>query len=166
MEPVSLGNYIDDPHKIIKELNMSYAEFRQHPFVLAWIAEYQNDAWRKYPDCHHCGFPHAENLLCNGAPFGCLYIGQEDYYVDISNVAYFVQFREKQRSGFHWRDDIYFKRMDDGSVRVTSFWKYNNYPQERTWTIDRDSWASIVSSVSKNGETAETWQHIREFHGE
>lgn len=139
---------------------------RQHPFVLAWIAEYQKDAWHKHSDCYHCGFPHAENLLCNGAPFGRLRIGTDNYSVDISNVAYFVQFREKQRSGFHWRDDIYFQRMENGSVRVTSFWQYNNSPQERTWTIDLDSWASIVSSVSKGGETAETWQHIKEFHGE
>jgi hypothetical protein len=141
-------------------------KLRQHPFVLAWIEEYQKEAWRKYPDCFHCGFPHAENLLCNGATFGCLRIGQEIYYVDISNVEYFVWFREKQRLGFHWRNDIYFQRMKDGSVLVTSFWQYNNCPQERKWTIDRDSWASIVSSVSKNGETAESWQHIREFHGE
>lgn len=137
---------------------------RRHPFVLAWIAEFQKDAWHKYPDCYRCGFPHAENLLCNGAPFGRLYIGVESYSVDISNVEYFVQFREKQRLGIHWRDDIYFRRMKDGAVLVTSFWQYNNSPQEKTWMIDRDAWASIVCSVSIAGETAESWEHIKAFH--
>lgn len=122
---------------------------RQHPFVLAWIAEFQKDPLHsKYTDCRHCGFPHSEVLLCNGAPFGSLYIGGQHYSVDISNVESMVYFREKPRPGFHWRDDIYFQRLDNGDVRVTSFWQHNNSPQEKKWTIDRDSWASIVSSVS------------------
>ena len=146
-------------------MNSTLKQLRQHPFVLAWIAECQKDIWFIHPDCRRCGFPHAGNLLCNGAPFGRLYIGGEEYSVDISNVAYFVQFREKQRLGFQWRDDVYFQRKEDGRVLVTFFWKYNNFPQEKTWVIDRDSWASIVSSVSKNGETGENWQHIKESHG-
>jgi hypothetical protein len=137
---------------------------RNHSFVLAWIAEYRKDAWHKHPDCYLCGFPHAENLLCNGAPFGRLYIGGQSYSVDASNVAYFVQFREKQRLGFHWQDDIYFRRMEDGSVLVTSFWQYNNSPQERKWTISSDAWASIVSSISASGETSETWGQAKTFH--
>jgi hypothetical protein len=139
---------------------------RQHPFVLAWIAEFQKDPWHtKYPDCRRCGFPHSDVLLCNGAPFGCLYIGGEPYSVDISNVAWMVQFREQSRPGFHRRDDIYFQRMDDGSVRVTSFWQYNNCPQEKVWTIPSSEWASIVSSVSTAGETTESYQQALEFHG-
>lgn len=138
---------------------------RQHPFVLEWIVEYQKDPWCKHSDCFHCGFPHSKNLLCNGAPFGCLYIGGEAYSVDISNVAAMVQFREQQRKGFHWRDDIYFQRMADGSVQVTSFWRYNNYPQERRWTIPSSEWASIVSSVSVRGETSESYQQAVDFHG-
>lgn len=162
-EAIYLGNYILNFPKKRKDF-MSEKELRQHPFVVSWIAEYQKDAWHKYPDCYCCGFPHAENLLCNGAPFGRLYIGAESYSVDISNVEYFVKFREKQRPGFHWRDDIYFLRMADGGVLVTSFWRYNNFPQEKKWTIDRDSWASIVSSVSAEGETAESWQNVKAFH--
>ncbi|HEV2521057.1 MAG TPA: hypothetical protein VGT24_01640 [Candidatus Acidoferrales bacterium] len=140
-------------------------KLRGHLFVLEWIAEYQKSECNRHPDCFHCGFPHAENLMCNGAPFGRLFIGKDAYSVDISNVAYMVQFREKLQCGFHWRDDIYFQRQDDGSVLVTSFWQYNNYPQEKKWVIDKDSWASIVSSMSKGGETAESWQHVKDFHG-
>lgn len=139
---------------------------RQHPFVLAWIAEFQKDTWhKKYPDCHHCGFPHSEVLLCNGAPFGCLVIGRDTYSVDISNVNLMVQFREQQRQGFHWRDDIYFYRTKNGDVQITSFGQYNNCPQEKQWTIPAAEWASIVSSVSRVGETAESYQQALEFHG-
>lgn len=123
---------------------------RHHPFVEAWIDDYQKqDKWHKHPDCPRCGFPHSEVLLCGpGATFGCLYIGGEYYSVDQSNVSSFVAFREKQRMGFHWRDDIYFQRLADGGVIITSFWRYNNSPQERTWKIDRVSWESIVRSVN------------------
>ncbi len=139
---------------------------RQHPFALAWIAEFQKDPWhKKYPDCRHCGFPHSEVLLCHGAPFGSLYIGGQHYSVDISNIQFMVSFREKQRLGFHWRNDIYFQRRDDGSVQITSFWQYNNCPQERKWIIPSAEWASIVSSSSAGGETAESYQRALDFHG-
>ena len=65
----------------------------------------------------------------------------------------------------HWQDDIYFQRLSDGSVRITSFWQYNNCPQERQWTIPDAAWASIISSVSAAGETAESWQQALKFHG-
>jgi hypothetical protein len=139
---------------------------RQHPFVQAWIADYQKDTnWHKYLDCRSCGFPHAENILCGcGATFGCLRIGGEMYYVDASNVAFFVQFRERSTKGFHWRDDIYFLRQSDGDVKVTSYWQYNNCPQERRWVIPADEWASVVASVSAQGETSESWQKAKKFH--
>ena len=139
-------------------------KYRHHPFVIAWISEFQKDFLYKYDDCDYCGFPHAKNLLCNGAPFGILHIGKDKYSVDISNLEYFIQFREKVRKGFHWQNDTYFSRAEDGSVLITSFWQYNNYPQEQNWKIDENSWASIVSSVSATGETSESWLHIKEFH--
>jgi hypothetical protein len=153
------------PHENRRLINeMKY--LRQHPFVLAWIAEFQKDSFHfNYPDCHSCGFPHSDVLLCNGAPFGLLYIGGKSYFVYISNVAWMVQFREKNRPGFNWRDDTYFQRTDNGDVRVTSFWQYNNCPQEKVWTIPGSEWASIVSSVSMVGETAESYQQALEFHG-
>lgn len=71
--------------------------------------------------------------------------------------------------GFHWTNATFFKRMEDGSVRLRIF---HPEGQERgafwTWTdrtIDPASWASIVCSVSADGETGERWNAAREFHG-
>lgn len=60
---------------------------------------------------------------------------------------------------YHWNNNWYFGRRKDGSVRIVRV-------QQRAWpeadgeftnaefdmTIDADSWASIVSSVSLKGE--------------
>lgn len=141
-------------------------ELRQHPFVVQWIKDYQkDDKWRQYKDCRHCGYPHAESLICGrGSTFGELRIGHDTYYVDQSNVNWFVGFREQPMEGFHWRNDIFFKRLAD-CVEITSFWQYNNSPQKRVWRIPHPEWASIVCSVSTAGETLERWEASQEFHG-
>lgn len=143
-------------------------ELRQHPMVMQWIKDYQgNDRWKlAYKDCRGCGFPHAPNLLCAmGSVFGELRIGQHTYYVDQSNVDFFVAFREKPKEGFHWKNDVYFRRLPDGAVEVTYFDQYNNCPQERRWRIPATDWASIVCSVSASGETLDRWDAAQDFHG-
>ena len=151
-----------------KEYSDRAKSLRQHPMVLAWIKDYQgDDKFKKsYPDCHHCTYPHAPNFLCgSGSTFGQLWIGRDLYYVDWSNVCFFVDFRSKPRVGFHWRNDTYFQRLEDGSVKVTHFSQYNNSPQERSWKIPAAEWASIVCSVSALGETGERWNAAQDFHG-
>ncbi len=68
----------------------------------------------------------------------------------------------RTRGAFHWKDGWYFKRLPDGSVNVMFYDRRYIHPD---LTIDADSWASIVASVSARGETADSWQAIREFHG-
>jgi hypothetical protein len=70
------------------------------------------------------------------------------------------------QSGFHWRDGWYFKRLEDGSVRVS----HVTHPPfegklEQQFVISENEWASIVCSVSAEGETSQRWQKAREFHG-
>ena len=125
---------------------------REHPMVAAWIAEYRRINGSDYKNCTRCGFPHAPNLLCgSGATFGALWVGGEPYWVDASNVKYFIHFREStQAIGFHWRDDIGFGRMGDGAVQVTFYEKYNNTPQKKTWKIPGLEWESIVKSLAQH----------------
>jgi hypothetical protein len=153
-------------YKSNEEWKARLKELRQHPFVVQWIKDYQRTiSWKKYEDCRNCGYPHAAGFICGmGSTFGQLRIGQHLYYVDQSNVDYFVAFREKPRKGFHWRNDIYFERLP-GCVEVTYFDQYNNSPQERKWRIPHSEWASIVCSVSSLGETAERWETAQDFHG-
>lgn len=124
---------------------------RSHAFVVAWIDAYQKAVYRNAsppkPDCVHCGFPHGADLICGrGATFGQLKIGPDTYYVDSSNVEYFVALRGRQREGHHWRHEIYFKGTAD-HVEVTSYWEYNGCPQERVWRIPRTEWAFIVRAM-------------------
>jgi len=71
---------------------------------------------------------------------------------------------------FHLRDNWFFeRRTEDGDVRIyhedleadqdDGFVEY-----DVCLDIDPASWASIVASVSKLGETAETYQHAIATH--
>lgn len=66
---------------------------------------------------------------------------------------------------FHWRDSIFFERTPDASVRVTRGGDFENDGEE-VFTIDRNSWASIVASVSELGESNGRFYDALRFHGE
>lgn len=71
----------------------------------------------------------------------------------------------KDEGGFHWRNDIYFKRLPDGVVRVRRFEFFNGTPHAKDWIIPAAEWASIVCSVSADGETGARWNAAQDFHG-
>ena len=63
--------------------------------------------------------------------------------------------------GFHAHDGWYFEREDDGSVRICA-------------AVDRSTemvvltaaeWASVVTAVSAQGQTSETYQAALKLHG-
>ncbi len=62
---------------------------------------------------------------------------------------------------FHWKNGWYFGRIPDtrGDVIIR-----NDNFGGFSMIIDADSWASIVASVSKTGETAESWKEVNELH--
>lgn len=77
---------------------------------------------------------------------------------------------------FHWTDNLFFGRRQDGSVRVLKFgsdWRGGfpaaDAPAYPDAVIDKivpaAEWASITSSVSRSGETSETYQRAVELHG-
>lgn len=69
---------------------------------------------------------------------------------------------DEARQGFHWQGGWHFKRQDDGSVRVS---RVIGDLIESQAVIPAAEWASIVCSVSKDGETRERWIEAQEFHG-
>lgn len=128
---------------------------RHHPMVVAWIIFYQRKEHQKHEDCNKCGFPHNGHMLCGGgATFGELKIGKDSYYVDASNVEYFIWFREQIAAdgAFHWRDDTFFSRTADGKVKVTFYTRFNNSPQKQAWNIPDAEWKSIVESLGNNSK--------------
>lgn len=70
---------------------------------------------------------------------------------------------------FHTHDDLYFRRGDNGDVHVI----FPVRTEGEVWperyekvTLDPDTWASVVSSMSAVGENAETFRAARNFHGD
>ncbi len=65
---------------------------------------------------------------------------------------------------FHYKDNWYFERLEDGSVMIThpDGPGLNSEPEE--FIIDADSWASIVAHVSSRGEKADTFREASLFH--
>ena len=70
---------------------------------------------------------------------------------------------------FHWKDEWYFERWDNGGVRI--YHQDLEADQEDEMVeydvcldIDVDSWCSIMASVSAQGDTAEAFQEARTFH--
>lgn len=139
---------------------------RDTPMVKNWIAAYQTDKWSTHADCRHCGFPHSPHLLCSSGNFGTLRLGKDRYSIQLSNVVFFYEFMlELGRGwGFHWRDQTFFKRAEDGSVEVRHIEQFNNHPQIKEWRIPPNEWASIVAAVSKGGETSESYSGTLAFH--
>lgn len=77
---------------------------------------------------------------------------------------------------FHESENLFFGRRQDGSVRVLKFAKPPQdfpmadapYPYPDAvfdQIIDAPGWASIVCSVSRDGETGERWDAAQNFHG-
>lgn len=60
---------------------------------------------------------------------------------------------------YHWRDNWFFQRTKLGAVLVT-------LPDSSQKVIPPNEWASIVASVCARGETGETFEAARAFHGE
>lgn len=64
-------------------------------------------------------------------------------------------------TGFHAREEWFFKRLPGGSVRITSV-----KPTPRAVVLDPSTWASIVAAVSATSETGETYRAALAFHQE
>ena len=69
---------------------------------------------------------------------------------------------KEAQTGFHWRDGRFFKRMSDSSVCVSHV---HGESLQSQFTVPAAEWASIVCSVSAEGETGERWEAAQDFHG-
>lgn len=75
---------------------------------------------------------------------------------------------EKLSGAFHWRDNWFFKRNLDGSVNImhkTLSHHGDEYYLSPELSVPSNEWASIVCSVSADGETSERWDAAQDFHG-
>lgn len=65
--------------------------------------------------------------------------------------------------GFHAKDGWYFRREQDGSVRILAPDSLGSGAHQVV-TLDANAWASVVASVSGTGESASTFEAARSFH--
>ena len=65
--------------------------------------------------------------------------------------------------GFHACDGWYFRREDDGSVHISAPDSLGAGASQVV-TLDANTWASVVASVSRNGETADSFAAAVRFH--
>lgn len=67
--------------------------------------------------------------------------------------------------GFHSREGFYFDSDDEGNVTIfITETAHHAAPVLRAITLPENEWASVVASVCRRGETAESWQAARDFH--
>lgn len=72
-----------------------------------------------------------------------------------------------QRDGFHWQDGLFFKRVPDGNVRIRQHAERGASDEVLSEIIiPPNEWASIVCSVSHDGEDSERYRMALRFHGE
>ena len=70
---------------------------------------------------------------------------------------------DEMDKGFHWQHGWYFKRLEDGEVRVIVDGDKGNPIVQAA--IPAAEWASIVASVTPQGDNAETYQQATDLHG-
>ncbi|MFI7126011.1 hypothetical protein ACIBQ1_09975 [Nonomuraea sp. NPDC050153] len=65
--------------------------------------------------------------------------------------------------GFHAKNGWYFRREDDGSVHIAAPDSMGPGASQVV-TLDANTWASVVASVSATGETGDTFSQALVFH--
>lgn len=70
--------------------------------------------------------------------------------------------------GFHLQNGLIFRRLDDGRVQIVVIdYQPGHTPAVLFKTVtDPSGWASVVASVSEQGETFDRWMAARQFHGD
>lgn len=85
--------------------------------------------------------------------------GTRNYSVSNSNRGWLTHLDQQRKGrGFHWKDDIYFRRLDSGEVLVSHIADWNYTPRFVEWVIPAEGWQTITSQVSQKATAALTAQ--------
>lgn len=72
---------------------------------------------------------------------------------------------EVERGAFHIHNGWWIRREEHGGVTIEAREPGEpDAPLRMAFTVDAESWASMVAHVSARGETAETWYEALQFH--
>lgn len=67
-------------------------------------------------------------------------------------------------TGFHSKGGVFFRRIGNGDVRIQVWSRTAPFTLLATQVIDAHTWASVVSSVSYQGEDYASMREALEFH--
>jgi hypothetical protein len=94
--------------------------------------------------------------------------------IDAGSLAYIPPLWQERGLGFHARDGWFFKRMPVGGDVLITYAPIDPLAEDagvmgKHWpllcvVVDGETWASIVASVSCDGETGPRWQEALRFH--
>lgn len=68
---------------------------------------------------------------------------------------------------FHSHSGLFFNRLDGGSVQIIKTYDGRDVRSDNVVidiTLDATSWASVIASMSAEGETLEKYTEARAFH--
>ncbi len=93
----------------------------------------------------------------------------EEYNLDAFAPAEVALLKKRANPGFHLYEGIFFKRLDDGSVRISCNPVAAGYPASLravfSFDVDPESWASVLTALSSIESSAELHQAPRDLHG-
>ena len=93
--------------------------------------------------CHFCGDD------TPGHVGGSFHFGTREYQANWHNRDWHkVLVERRNEGGFHWRNDIFFKRLDDGSVRIRYATEFNGCPNTNDWVIPSNEWETIIQQTN------------------
>lgn len=125
------------------------AALLSNPIVLKWIETYKEVNSISHAICDKCGFPHYKNILCGrGAIFGAMRLGSKIYWIDASNVEYFISFYDQaQKDNVDFKRDIQFSRKNSKEIEIFFYENYNNIPQKNTCNFSSQEWELVVNKL-------------------
>lgn len=133
-----------------------------------------NDESTRAPDYKACVIENCNGFIAGTFSTRLFWVETNERADEICKMLNELQSLEathpiRVRHGFHDRDNWHWHRMQNGGVGI----RHYNGPCrgdvpggiDFAMVIPENVWASIVCSVSKEGETGERWDAARKFHG-
>lgn len=68
----------------------------------------------------------------------------------------------KDVTGFHTHSNLFFRRLKDGSVVVEKWTQEQPFTIQSSITLTPETWASVVASMSLEGENGKTFNEALE----
>jgi hypothetical protein len=88
------------------------------------------------------------------------------FFESLSSPSESAEKGTKLYGAYHAKDGLFFLRTVDGGVHIRKTKQPKDLsPVVMDVYLDYETWCSIIACMSWQGETAETWEAAKKFHG-